>query len=275
MASPRNNLDPDEQLDLFTSQRPTHDTVDAIRPNGRETLARALPRDGARTGAEGIAAPDAPGSGAEDQGRDGEPANRADEAGQDSPTGARPGLGDGSREIHPAPARVLADGHHAVGHKRPPRDEPPRNLNSYRITDADRLGEGGPKQKFQQNLKAIRKLRALESEARAATEEHKAALVKYVGWGAMLQVFDAFNPEWLKEREALRKELTEEEYEFARSTTLNAHYTSPAVIAAMYRAVERFGFRGGRILETACGLGHFIALMPGTILRCSTSTCNM
>src|SRR5437667_11442706 len=110
MASRRSNLDSDEQLDLFTSQRPTHDTVDAIRPNGRETLARALPRDGARTGAEGIAAPDAPGSGAEDQRRDGEPANRADEAGQDSPTGARPGLGDGSREIHPAPARVLADG---------------------------------------------------------------------------------------------------------------------------------------------------------------------
>src|SRR3989440_1185513 len=272
MASPRNNLDPDEQLDLFTSQRPTHDTVDAIRPNGRETLARALPRDGARTGAEGIAAPDAHGSGAEDQGRDGEPANRTDEAGQDSPTGTRPGLGDGSREIHPAPARVLADGHHAVGHKRPPRDEPPRNLNSYRITEADRLGGGGPKQKFQQNLKAIRTLRALESEARPATEEDKTVLVKYVGWGALPQVFDAFNPEWLKEREALRKELTEEEYEFARSTTLNAHYTSPAVIAAMYRAAERFGFRGGRILEPACGIGHFIGLMPETMLRRSTIT---
>src|SRR5207244_3729758 len=117
MASRQSNLDPDEQLDLFRSQRPTNDTVDAIRPNGRETLARALPRDGARTGAEGIVAPDAPGSGGEDQGRDGESANRTDEAGQDGSTGARPGLGDGSREIHPAPARVLADGHHPVGHK--------------------------------------------------------------------------------------------------------------------------------------------------------------
>src|SRR2546427_7572135 len=99
MASRRSNLDSDEQLDLdlFTSQRPTNDTVDAIRPNGRETLARALPEDGARTGAEGPASSDASGSGGEDQGRDGEFANRTHEAGQDGPTGARPGLGDGSR----------------------------------------------------------------------------------------------------------------------------------------------------------------------------------
>ncbi len=112
----------------------------------------------------------------------------------------------------------------------------------------------------------------MESEAHPATEEDKAVLVKYVGWGAMPQVFDAFNPEWLKEREALRKELTSEEYEFARSTTLNAHYTSPAVIAAMYRAAERFGFQGGRILEPACGIGHFIGLVPETMLRRSTIT---
>src|SRR5213596_3140806 len=117
MASRRSNLDSDEQLDLFTSQRPTHDTANAIRPNGRETLARALPEDGARTGAEGPASSDASGSGGEDQGRAGEFANRTHEAGQDGPTGSRSGLGDGSREIHPAPARVLADGHHAVGHK--------------------------------------------------------------------------------------------------------------------------------------------------------------
>ena len=97
-------------------------------------------------------------------------------------------------------------------------------------------------------------------------------LVKYVGWGAMPQVFDAFNPDWLKERESLRKEITQEEYEFARSTTLNAHYTSPVVITAMYHAAERFGFRGGRILEPACGIGHFIGLMPEPMLRRSTIT---
>ena len=110
----------------------------------------------------------------------------------------------------------------------------------------------------------------MESEAHPATEEDKAVLVKYVDWGAMPQAFDAFNPEWLKEREALRKELTGEEYDFARSTTLNAHYTSPVVIGAMYSAAERFGFRGGRILEPACGIGHFIGLMPETMLRRST-----
>ncbi len=176
-------------------------------------------------------------------------------------------MGNGAGEIHPAPARVLAD-----GHRRRHKEAPARNLNSYRITEADRLGEGGPKQKFQLNLKAIRQLRALESEGRPATAEEKAVLVKYVGWGAMPQVFDDFNPLWLEQREALRKELTKEEYEFARSTTLNAHYTSPVIIGAMYRVLERFGFQGGRILEPASGIGHFIGLMPEGLLRRSTVT---
>lgn len=180
-------------------------------------------------------------------------------------------MGNGEGEIHPAPARVLADGHRAVRPRRH-QDAPPKNLNSYRIAEADRLGEGGPKQKFQQNLKAIRQLRALHAAARPATDEEKAVLVKYVGWGAMPQVFDEFNPLWLEQREALRKELTEEEYEFARSTTLNAHYTSPVVIGAMYRALERFGFQGGRILEPASGIGHFIGLMPEPVLRRSIVT---
>ena len=171
-------------------------------------------------------------------------------------------MGNGEGEIHPAPARRIKRQH----------DEPPKNLNSYRIAEADRLGEGGPKQKFQLNLKAIRQLRALEVEARPATNDEKAVLVKYVGWGAMPQVFDGFNPLWLEQREALRKELTKEEYEFARSTTLNAHYTSPIVIGAMYRALERFGFQGGRILEPASGIGHFIGLMPEEVLRRSTVT---
>ncbi len=171
-------------------------------------------------------------------------------------------MGNGEGEIHPATARRIKRHH----------DEPPKNLNSYRIAEADRLGEGGPKQKFQLNLKAIRQLRALEAESRPATDEEKATLVKYVGWGAMPQVFDDFNPLWLEQREALRKELTQEEYEFARSTTLNAHYTSPTIIGAMYRALERFGFTGGRILEPASGIGHFIGLMPEDILRRSTVT---
>jgi len=112
----------------------------------------------------------------------------------------------------------------------------------------------------------------LDAEERQATPEEKAALVKYVGWGAMPQVFDDYNREWARERERLQNELTPEEYEFARSTTLNAHYTSPVVITAIYQAAERFGFKGGRVLEPACGIGHFIGIMPEDMLRRSTVT---
>ncbi len=134
------------------------------------------------------------------------------------------------------------------------------------------MGDGGPKQKFQQNLKAIQTLRALDAEERPATAEEKAVLVKYVGWGAMPQVFDDYNREWAKERATLQANLSEAEYERARSTTLNAHYTSPTVIGAMYRAAERFGFKGGRVLEPACGIGHFIGIMPEDVLKRSTVT---
>ncbi|MCI0746692.1 MAG: DEAD/DEAH box helicase family protein [Verrucomicrobia subdivision 3 bacterium] len=172
-------------------------------------------------------------------------------------------MGDRTGKIRPAPIRRIARRH---------QEEPPRNLNSYRITDADRLGDGGPKQKFQQNLKAIQTLRALDAEERPATAEEKAVLVKYVGWGAMPQVFDDYNREWAKERATLQANLSEAEYERARSTTLNAHYTSPTVIGAMYRAAERFGFKGGRVLEPACGIGHFIGIMPEDVLKRSTVT---
>ena len=134
------------------------------------------------------------------------------------------------------------------------------------------MGYGGPKQKFQQNLAAIRTLRTLDAEERPATAEEKATLIKYVGWGAMPQVFDDYNREWKKEREVLVSELSTEEYELARSTTLNAHYTAPTVIRAMYGALERFGFQGGRVLEPACGIGHFIGLMPDESLRRSRVT---
>lgn len=146
-------------------------------------------------------------------------------------------MGAGPGKIRPAAARRIARRH---------QEEPPRNLNSYRITKADRLGEGWPEQKFQQNLKAIETFRALDAEERPATAEEKTVLVKYVGWGAMPQVFDDYNREWAKERATLQSNLAEEEYEHARSTTLNAHYTSLTVIDAMYRAVERFGVKGAR-----------------------------
>ena len=134
------------------------------------------------------------------------------------------------------------------------------------------MGAGGPKQKFSQNVRAIQTLRKLEAEARPANPDEKAMLVKYVGWGAMPQVFDDNNQEWTKERETLRGEIHKEEFEDARKTTLNAHYTSPAIIRAMYQAAQRFGFSGGRVVEPACGIGHFIGLMPNEMLRRSTVT---
>jgi N12 class adenine-specific DNA methylase/predicted O-methyltransferase YrrM len=171
-------------------------------------------------------------------------------------------MGNGSGEIHPpVPRRIV-----------PHREEAPKNTNNYRITDADRLGEGGPKQKFQQNLAAIRALRTIEAQGRAATAEEKGHLVRYVGWGAMPQVFDDFNREWAKERKQLQEILTEDEIKSARATTLNAHYTAPTVVRAMYAALERFGFQSGRILEPACGIGHFIGMMPEAILHRSTVT---
>jgi hypothetical protein len=172
-------------------------------------------------------------------------------------------VGNGAGEIHPAPARRIA--------KRR-QEEPPKNLNNYRLTEADRLGEGGPKQKFQQNLKAIQTLRMLDAEERPATEKEKATLVKYVGWGAMPQVFDVDSTDWRREQIQLSELLSDEEHRSARATTLNAHYTSPTVIGAMYRAAERFGFQGGRVLEPAFGIGHFVGLMPEDMLHRSTVT---
>ena len=131
MAARRNSPRSDEQLDLFSTQRPTHDTVDTIRPDGRETLARTPPEDGARTGANGTPAPDASGGGGKDEGRNGHAANGVDAAGVNGATSPRPGLGDGEGEIHPAPARRIAKRH---------QEELPKNLNNHRITEADRLG---------------------------------------------------------------------------------------------------------------------------------------
>src|SRR5579883_1296236 len=175
MAARRTNSDSDAQLDLFSTQRPIHDTVDTIRPDGRETLARTPSEDGARTGTNGTPASNASGGGGKDEGRNGDASHAIDGAGINGATGTRPGLGNGEGEIHPDPTRRIVKRH---------QEEPPKNLNSYRITEADRLGEGGPKQKFQQNLKAIKTLRALDAEERPATAEEKASLVKYVGWGA-------------------------------------------------------------------------------------------
>jgi N12 class adenine-specific DNA methylase len=115
-------------------------------------------------------------------------------------------------------------------------------------------------------------LRKLEAEARPATQDEKALLVKYVGWGAMPQVFDVENADWRGEQVQLSEILSDKEHRAARATTLNAHYTAPVVIRAMYQAAQRFGFQGGNVLEPACGIGHFIGLMPEEMLRQSIVT---
>ena len=182
-------------------------------------------------------------------------------------------MGNGAGGIHPSAAGDLTSGHATNGHpKTIPVQKSSGNPNSYRITDNDRLGAGGPKQKFSQNLKAIEILRALDAEDRQASPDEKALLVKYVGWGAMPQVFDVDSTNWHQEQIRLSEILSDEEHRSARATTLNAHYTAPVVIRAMYEAAQRFGFSGGRVIEPACGIGHFIGLMPEAMLKNTSIT---
>jgi SAM-dependent methyltransferase len=126
------------------------------------------------------------------------------------------------------------------------------------------VGEGSLKEKYRLNVAAIRCLRVIEAEKRPASPDEKAALVRYVGWGGIPQVFAEPKeaPQWQAEQAELRALLTSEEWTSARASTLNAHYTPPSVIQAMYVGLARLGFRGGRILEPACGLGHFFGFMP-------------
>ena len=138
---------------------------------------------------------------------------------------------------------------------------PPEQRHNFRITDGH-LGEGGAKTKFHNNVAAIQTLRKIESEGRLAVPEEQEILSRYVGWGGLPQAFDGNNPQWAEEFTQLQKLLSPEEYEAAKATTLNAYYTSPAVIQAIYQAVENMGFRAGNILEPSCGIGNFFGLVP-------------
>ena len=157
-------------------------------------------------------------------------------------------MGDDSGEVYSPPARA----------------EPEQlNCNNYRITAEDRLGEGSLKQKCRDNFSAIELVSRLDTEDRAATEVERRVLVKYVGWGGSPPVFAwQAGTDWEAERERLKSLLTKSQYETARASTLNAHYTAVTVVAGIYEAVERLGFRHGRVLEPALGIGHFFGLMP-------------
>ena len=144
-------------------------------------------------------------------------------------------------------------------------EERASNSGNYLITDSDQVGVGSPKVKYAQNVAAIKLLKLLEKENRKATPEEQKMLVKYVGWGGLAGVFDRYNDKFSKEYSALKELLTEEEYDAAKASTINAHYTSPAVIKFMWDAVKRIGFKGGKVLEPGMGVGHFFGLRPADI----------
>ena len=136
-----------------------------------------------------------------------------------------------------------------------------RSAENFHITD-DHLGEGGPKAKYQANVAAIKLLKHLEETTGQATPEQQEVLSRYVGWGGLPDAFDPEKPAWAAEYSELKELLTPEEYAAARASTLNAHYTSPTVIKAIYEAVDRMGFQTGNILEPSCGVGNFFGMLP-------------
>ena len=138
------------------------------------------------------------------------------------------------------------------------KQPPARN---FRITD-DHLGEGGPKAKYAYNVAAIRTLQRIEAEGRTATPEEQEILSRYVGWGGVPDAFDGSKPEWAKEYAELKELLAPQEYEAARASTLNSHYTSPTVIRAIYETIGRMGFTSGNILEPSMGVGNFFGMLP-------------
>ena len=216
-------------------------------------------RPGVRgAGGEGPRAPAGVGGGPRGVGLPAERGGRAEPA--------EPGAEPAAREPVPgAPAGELTDP------KTPTRGQPPVQAGQdYIITAEDRLGEGGPKQKFRDNVAAIALVKQIELEGRPATPEEQRVLVRYVGWGGLSQVFDTKHDmeyyrgrsDWAKEYQELRDLLTPDEYERARSSVLNAHFTSETVIRNIWAALEHMGYRGGKMLETSAGIGHFLGLQP-------------
>ncbi len=158
---------------------------------------------------------------------------------------------------------IVLDLSASASEQREPAPEPPAAEN-FRITD-EHLGEGSAKAKFSANIEAISVLKMVESEHRSALPQEQEVLSRYVGWGGLPQAFDERSEAWHSEYSALKSLLTQEEYEAARASTLNAHYTSPTVIRAIYAAVEQLGFRSGNVLEPSCGVGNFFGMLPDSM----------
>ena len=133
---------------------------------------------------------------------------------------------------------------------------------NYRITDDDFKGQGGEKTRYANNVRAIKTLKKIEAEGRLATPAEQSVLVKYVGWGGLSNAFSSWNREWAAAYKELNSLLTDEEFEDARGSTQYAHYTSPEVIKPVWSALQRLGFKGGKAMESAVGVGHFLGLEP-------------
>lgn len=138
----------------------------------------------------------------------------------------------------------------------------PQEKHDFRINEDTELGAGGLKTKFRDNIAAIETLKKIERENRLASPDEQVILAKYVGWGGMPQAFDSGNGAWTNEYKQLRALLTDDEYKAAAESTLNAHYTSPEVIGAMYKALDNFGFESGNVLEPSMGVGNFFGCLP-------------
>lgn len=150
--------------------------------------------------------------------------------------------------------------------ERIPSDAPTPEVGNFHIND-DRLGEGGAKTKFRANMDAINLLKELEREGRQATEEEQEILSRYVGWGSLPDAFDESKANWADEYTELSSALTDDEYRAAKGSVLNAHYTSPTVIRAMYEAIENMGFTKGNILEPSMGVGNFFGMLPQSMAQ--------
>ena len=144
---------------------------------------------------------------------------------------------------------------------------PISDRNQFKITN-DNLGEGSPREKFNNNVEAIRVLKKCEEENRFATPQEQEILSKYVGWGGLPQAFDEKDYSWSNEYSILKNLLDEKEYSQARESTLTAFYTPPVVIRSMYKALENMGLKTGNILEPSCGVGNFIGMLPDSLENC-------
>src|ERR1035438_1123906 len=240
----------------------SHDGTDGARRTDPEALAGSLPADGARPGKDESPGP----GGVRDAGAGGGPAVRPDDRQEDGLSG---GLGDGAGGMgHPA-GRGESEGDPVLAAEIvEPEQAPPVPARDFRIAEAHRIGQGGLKEKARDNIAAIRTLRLVEDEGRAPNEAEKAVLARYSGWGALSNVFHPYpRSDWAEIAGDVRSQMSPEEYDSARASTPNAHFTSPVVIGAMWASMERLGLgANAQILEPSMGVGHFFGLMPEALL---------